>query len=72
MHWVDPDCLPETKRNVERFLVNLDGEIDGVILNGAIEAALIHVPPHLSPRSRLESKLVTPYACATCGCAEPR
>jgi hypothetical protein len=30
------------------FLVNPDGEIDGVILIGAIEAALVHVPPHLS------------------------
>jgi hypothetical protein len=48
MHWIDPDCLPETKGNVERFLVNPDGEIDGVILIGAIEAALVHVPPHLS------------------------
>jgi hypothetical protein len=42
------DCLPETKGNVERFIVNPDGEADGVILSGAIEAALIHVPPHLS------------------------
>jgi hypothetical protein len=40
MHWMDPDYLPETKWNVERFIVNPDGEIDGVILNGAIEAAL--------------------------------
>jgi hypothetical protein len=28
--------------------VNPDDEIDGVILIGAIEAALVHVPPHLS------------------------
>jgi hypothetical protein len=48
MHWIDPDCLPETKGNVKRFLVNPDGKIEGVILNGAAEAALVHVPPHLS------------------------
>jgi hypothetical protein len=48
MHWIDPDCLPETKGNVKRFLVNPDGAIEGVILNGAAEAALVHLPPHLS------------------------
>jgi carbonic anhydrase/acetyltransferase-like protein (isoleucine patch superfamily) len=48
MQWINPDCLPETKGNVERVLVNPDGEVDGVILHGAIDAALVHVPPHLS------------------------
>jgi hypothetical protein len=48
MHWIDPDCLPETQGNVERFVVNPHGEIDGIILNGTAEATLVHVPPHLS------------------------
>jgi hypothetical protein len=48
MHWIDPDCLPETKGRVERFIVNPTGEIDGVILNAAGETTLVHVPPHLS------------------------
>jgi hypothetical protein len=48
MHWIDPDCLPETKGRVERFVVNPNGEIDGVILNGAGETTFVHVPPHLS------------------------
>jgi hypothetical protein len=39
---IDPDRRPETKAHVERFLVNPNGEIDGVILDGAIEAALVH------------------------------
>ncbi len=29
MHWIDPDCLPEVKGTVERFLLNPHGEIDG-------------------------------------------
>ncbi len=48
MHWIDPDCLPETKGNVERFLVNHHGEIDGVVLGDAAGVTLIHIPPHLS------------------------
>ncbi len=47
MHWIDPDCLPETAGNVERFIVNPHGEIDGIILNRASETTLVHVPPHL-------------------------
>lgn len=48
MHWIDPDCLPETQGNVERFVVNPYGEIDGIILSGTTEATLVHLPPHLS------------------------
>jgi hypothetical protein len=48
MHWIDPDCLPETRGNVERFIANLRGEIDGIVLSGTAEATLVHVPPHLS------------------------
>jgi hypothetical protein len=48
MRWIDPDYLPEAHGNVERFVVNTHGEIDGIILSGATEATLVHVPPHLS------------------------
>ena len=49
MHWIDPDCLPETKGSFERFVLNPHGEIDGLVLNGGKErTTLIHVPPHLS------------------------
>jgi hypothetical protein len=48
MHWIDPDYLPEAHGNVERFVANAHGEIDGIILSGPTEATLIHVPPHLS------------------------
>jgi hypothetical protein len=48
MHWIDPDCLPETKGKLERFVVNPHGEIDGLVLKGGKdEATLVHVPPHL-------------------------
>jgi hypothetical protein len=48
MHWIDPDSLPEITGTVERFVVNARGEIDGLILDeGANEATLVHVPPHL-------------------------
>ncbi len=48
MHWIDQDCLPETRGYVERFVANLRGEIDGIILDGDGEATLVHVPSHLS------------------------
>jgi hypothetical protein len=48
MHWIDPDRLPKIEGRVERFIVNPHREIDGVILLGAGETTLVHVPPHLS------------------------
>jgi hypothetical protein len=47
MHWLDPDCLPETAGIVMRFLINPRGEIDGIILKGGTET---HFPPHLSAK----------------------
>jgi hypothetical protein len=47
MHWLDPDYLPVTTGVVERFTINLDGDIDGLLL---IDQTLIHSPPHLSDR----------------------
>lgn len=45
MHWLDPDYLPLTIGVVERFTINLDGDIDGLLLT---DQTLIHAPPHLS------------------------
>lgn len=48
MHWIDPDCLPEVKGTVERFLLNPHGEVDGFVMNGAMQApVLVHTPPHM-------------------------
>ena len=47
MHWLDPDYLPLTTGIVERFTINLDGDIDGLLLT---DQTLIHSPPHLSDR----------------------
>ena len=45
MHWVDPDHLPETSGLVDCFLVNGEGEADGLVLTDGTE---VHFPPHLS------------------------
>ncbi|MBO4223124.1 hypothetical protein [Bradyrhizobium neotropicale] len=48
MHWIDPDCLPEVKGTVERFLLNPHGEIDGFVMNGETQVSvLVHTPPHM-------------------------
>jgi len=47
MHWIDPDCLPEVKGTVERFLLNPHGEIDGFVMNGERQPILVHTPPHM-------------------------
>ena len=48
MHWINPNHLPETKGTAERFLLNPHGEIDGFVMNGAMQApVLVHTPPHM-------------------------
>ena len=48
MHWIDPDCLPEVKGTVERFLLNPHGAIDGFVMNSETQASvLVHTPPHM-------------------------
>lgn len=47
MHWLDPDYLPETKGTLDRFIVNPEGDIDGLLLTDGTE---VHTPPHLSPQ----------------------
>ena len=53
MHWIDPDHLPKTEGTVDRFLINLHGEIDGILLASGME---VHVPPHLSGEIRAAVK----------------
>jgi hypothetical protein len=49
MHWIDPDCLPETQGAVEGFIMNRHGEIDGVLLAGTRQTPLlVCTPPHMA------------------------
>jgi hypothetical protein len=49
MHWIDPDCLPETQGAVEGFIMNRHGEIDGVLLGGARQTSLlVCTSPHMA------------------------
>lgn len=45
MHWIDPIFLPAVVGEVERFIINPHGELDGLVLAGG---HLVHFPPHLS------------------------
>jgi hypothetical protein len=45
MHWIDPTSLPALSGEVERFIINPRGDLDGVVLAGG---GLVHFPPHLS------------------------
>lgn len=45
MHWIDPECLQETRGTVTQFLLNPHGELDGLILGNDGQ---VHFPPHLS------------------------
>jgi hypothetical protein len=45
MHWIDPECLPETRGTVTHFLLNPHGELDGFILG---KDKQVHFPPHMS------------------------
>ena len=44
MHWIDPDHLPETSGVVDCFLLNVEGEADGLVLTDGTE---VHFPPHM-------------------------
>ncbi|GAB2561879.1 hypothetical protein ISP15_10010 [Dyella jejuensis] len=65
MHWLDPNYLPETQGTLERFVLNPEGDVDGMLLTDGTE---IHTPPHLSrqlvealsPGSKLSVRGVKP------------
>lgn len=57
MHWIDPNCLPETRGAVEGFIVNRHGEIDGLLLAGPRPTSLlVCMPPHLAAAIEAEVK----------------
>jgi hypothetical protein len=66
MHWLDPDHLPHVTANVERFLINLHGDVVGMILTNGIE---VHSPPHLSDEIRAK---IRPGASVTVYGVRPR
>ena len=45
MHWIDPECLQETRGTVTRFLLNPHGEPDGLVLG---KDRQVHFPPHMA------------------------
>jgi hypothetical protein len=50
MHWIDPDSLPEIAGTLERFVLNPRGEVDGFVMTGQTQSAiLVHTPPHMGP-----------------------
>ena len=56
MHWIDPNCLPETQGAVEGFIANRHGEIDGVLLAGPRPTSLlVCMPPHLAAAIEAQS-----------------
>jgi len=66
MHWIDPDCLPETSGVVDRFLINAEGEADGLVLTGGTE---VHFPPHMG-KAVLDA--VTPGSAVRIRGVQPR
>jgi hypothetical protein len=49
MHWIDPQSLSPIEGTVAQFVMNRDGELDGLLLtrgNGVPQ--LVHFPPHMA------------------------
>jgi len=48
MHWIDPQSLLPIKGAVAQFVMNRDGELDGLVLTCETGAPqLVHFPPHM-------------------------
>ena len=45
VHWIDPHSLPETAGTLTKMLFNVQGDVDGFLLDGQHQ---VHFPPHLS------------------------
>ena len=68
MHWIDPNCLPETQGAVEGFITNRHGEIDGVLLAVANKHRCWSARRRTwRPRSKRESKSARRSAFAVSG-----
>jgi hypothetical protein len=49
MHWIDPAQLPLIEGTIERFTINGQGELDGLVLDlGVGVIKLIHFPSHMA------------------------
>lgn len=49
MHWIDPAQLPLQEGIIERFTINGQGELDGLLLKtNAGEVKLVHFPSHMA------------------------
>jgi hypothetical protein len=49
MHWIDPAQLPLIEGAIERFTVNSQGEVDGLLLDMGIGLIqLVHFPSHMA------------------------
>lgn len=70
MHWIDPDCMPETQGAVEGFIINRHGEIDGVLLTGARQTSLlVCTPPHMGAEIEAAIKIGEMIRVAVSGLA---
>lgn len=48
MHWIDPQSLPSIEGVVAQFVMNRDGELDGLLLlTCGGDTRLVHFPPHM-------------------------
>jgi hypothetical protein len=45
MHWIDPNQLPATTGTFSQFLLNMHGEVDGMMF---VDGTEIHFPRHMS------------------------
>ncbi len=45
MHWIDPASLPEASGTLTKFLYNVQGEVEGFLLDGQRQ---VHFPPHMT------------------------
>jgi hypothetical protein len=65
MHWIEPDCLPETQGTVEGFIMNRHGEIDGVLLGGARQTPLLVCKPRRATSRPLQAQQATAKPSST-------
>ena len=45
LHWIDPASLVETSGQITKYLMNVEGDIDGFLLDGVQQ---VHFAPHMS------------------------
>ena len=65
MHWIEPDCLPETQGTVEGFIMNRHGEIDGVLLGKSEANAFARVQASARTSRPLQAQQATAKPSST-------